>query len=144
MKKFLALALVVIMISAFAMPAFAKSESQIQITFDPTAQWEKYVIEVPDTLTLGGAAGQIVVSQYENFKEGHCLMVDVVSDFKFGEIKNAFALKIGGEDVSAAYFDAANERIAIAAVKTENTPTAGEHEGYITYNCMIVKTSDIY
>ena len=135
MKKFLALALVVIMLAVFAVPTFA---GDIQITFDPSAKYETYSIVVPVELRVDGAAGQIEVTAYD-LADKNRLMVDVVSDFKFGDIEDAFAVKVNGTNDSAVFFESTEETATVAAVSTENTPTAGEYEGYITYNCMIVK-----
>lgn len=140
MKKFLALALVVIMILAFAVPAFA--ESQIQITYDPQSKYETYSIVVPVELYVDGAAGQITANEYD-LNSKNCLMVSVVSNYKFDEIESAFAIKVNGGNDTVAYFEAAEESADIAAVSTENTPSAGTYQGLITYLCAIVNKGDI-
>ena len=73
MKKFIALAIAVVMLAALAVPAFAatfteesaETDAEVTVTY---AVDEGYTVTIPDALTFGTAATVSVVGNIENAK----------------------------------------------------------------------------
>ena len=79
MKKFIALAIAVLMLATLAVPTFAK-DVDVTYTVD-----EEYTVTIPDALTFGTEDSVSVVGNVETAK-----VITVTGDFELGEC--AYAL----------------------------------------------------
>ena len=133
MKKFIALAIAIVMLAALAVPAFAATSGTTEITY---TVGESYVLTVPATLTVGGASGNLTVSDY-NLLDTHMVEVSVAATaWTLGE--KAFKLNAVTADGAIATFDA-NESVEVAATFVDGAPTAaGTYTTTVTFSGAIV------
>ena len=61
MKKFIALAIAILMLTTLAVPAFAADSGTTQITY---TVGDSYTLTVPSEITVAGTAAAIAVSEY--------------------------------------------------------------------------------
>lgn len=143
MKKFIALVIAVLMLAALAVPAFAEDATDVDYSEGTTIIYspndtDTYALTVPSEIELGKAAGTITVTDYQ-LSETQKLNVTAVSDYKFGDIANAFAIKVNDGDNLTASFEAQGATATIKAVAASGTPTEpGDYQGSITYTVEIV------
>ena len=133
MKKFIALAIAVIMIAALAVPAFAATSGSTEVTY---TVGESYVLTVPATLTVAGAAGKLVVSEY-NVLDTNNVVVTATGEFA---LNGEYDYELTATEFT---FDADGEQ-DVAAVWGENeAPTAaGTYEDTITFTGAIVAAAE--
>lgn len=147
MKKFIALAVAVVMLTVLTIPAFAALEGQTSGTdvvyINTKAQL--YVVTVPSEVQVDGGAGTIEVSDYSVVG---ALMLKVTPDANGGNVTNengdvfpnAFAIELNeSSDNTFVTFDKVGTA-TIKAVSTQNTPTEpGEYTGTVTYTVELVE-----
>lgn len=146
MKKFIALAVAVVMLAALAVPAFAELSSDGGGTEVIYTKKQSYVLMVPAEVYINGSAGNIDVLEY-SISGSRQLRVTLdtnngtMTNTATGtNVQNAFAVEINGStQMTYANFTGASQSATIKAVSTSNTPTgAGQYEGGITYTIEIV------
>lgn len=137
MKKIIALAIAIVMMAALAVPAFAAWTDDRSSTTVNYSVGESYTITVPASVSVDGEAGTITAAEV-NLLANRQVTVTVASDCKFGDVENAFAVKVNDGDTLTVNFDAADETATVKAVSAANTPTeAGTYTGSITYTAEI-------
>ena len=134
MKKFIALAIAVIMIAALAVPAFAATSGETDVTY---TVGESYVLTVPATLTVGGAAGKLVVSDYNVLAENN-VVVTASGEFKLtsedAEGEYAYALNA----TTFTFADDGEQDVTATWGENEAPTAAGTYEDTITFTGAIV------
>ena len=133
MKKFIALAIAIVMLAALAVPAFAATSGQTEITY---TVGESYVLTVPATLTVGGESGNLTVSDY-NVLAANKVQVSVqATAWTLGE--KAYKLnEVAADGVIASFTE--NGNVAVAATFVDGAPiAAGTYSTTVTFNGAIV------
>ena len=130
MKKFIALAIAVVMLAALAVPAFAANETSGN-TVVTYSVGETYTVNVPATLELNETTktGTLTVKLTAvNILDGKQVTVTATTDGKLGDKEDAFEI----EQTGTALVDLEDE--VVVAVEVVDAPTAaGNHAGTITY-----------
>ena len=142
MKKFIALALALVMLAALAVPAFA-FEDQTDSTLVTYTVGESYVFEVPATLTVGGAAGNIEVSDYNVLSTNKVQVSVEIAAWTLGAGEDAKAFKLNeltANGVIASFEDDGTE--ALTATFVAGAPAvAGTYTQTANFTAAIVARS---
>ena len=134
MKKFIALAIAVVMLAALAVPAFAapKEEGSIQVSY---TVGETYVVTLPGDLTVGKAAGSLKVTEY-NLYGGNKLVITATS---------ANSWKLNGtvpyelNDTTFEFTANGTEEVSASWAEGTTVPTvAGNYVDTVTFSSEIV------
>ena len=149
MKKFIALAVAVVVLAVLAVPAFAaldSSQGGTEVTYVNNEAYT-YTITVPEEVFINGGAAAIIISDYSL---PNAFNLSVALDTNGGNITdvatdvvtpNAFAIELNGSsEISLVTFNGPEQSATVKAVSTQNTPTEpGDYVGYVTYTVEVVE-----
>ena len=126
MKKFIALAIAVLMIAALAVPAFA-DDCTVKYSVD-----EAYTLVVPAELTVSANGGETLTVALEDVNVVDAKTVSVAGTFALGEK----AFKLGDLEAAGVVIDAATEDATadLAFAWVDGAPTkAGSYQTVLTF-----------
>ena len=136
MKKFIALAIAIVMLAALAVPAFAATSGTTEITY---TVGQSYELTVPASLTVGGDAGNITVSNYNLLADKMVQVSVAATAWTLGE--KAYKLNAVAADGVIATFEA-NNSVEVAATFVNDAPTAaGTYTTTVTFTGAIVSAN---
>ena len=127
MKKFIALAIAVVMLAALAVPAFAANETSgtTEVTYTVGST---YTVDIPATVAVGETV--TVKLSAVNILEDQKVTVTASTDGKFnGTIEGAFEIAQTGTELVDT-----DDTVTVAVTAGDGLPTAaGIYTGSITY-----------
>ena len=132
MKKFIAMALVLVMMAVLGIPAVAATTGTTEVTY---TVGESYVLTVPATLTVDGADGDLTVSDYNVLAANQVKVSVSAPTWKLGD--KAYKLnEVTADGVIATFTE--NGTVKVAATFVDGAPTAAG-----TYNENVTCTGAI-